>query len=176
LITGPTLPEVVSPPGVGVISGWAEYEQALDGQPVFVTRLNAGINKDQQEDGTISTMETKQAIIEGAEYFWWSSAVSASLIWRTREDYRDVREFSGCVLCLGRPADKSVKAVVFQNYEFPIKRSQIHGERKLTGAYGWLMKAGFLLPQVVRDSIILNDEKPSEKFPVPSYWRKEFQR
>jgi hypothetical protein len=64
-------------------------------------------------------------------------------------------------LCLGRPSDRTVKAIVFQNYEIPVKRWQVQGnERELTGDYGWLIKAGFLLPQEVRESQTRHNERP----------------
>ena len=129
---------------------WADYEDALDGSAVFVTKFDVWINKEKREYGNISNKRSQEAIVEGAEYLWQSTAVSASLLWRTNEDYRNVQGFSGSVLCLGHPSDKTVKAIVFQNYEMPIKSWQVKGEeRELTGDYGWLIKAGFFLPQEI---------------------------
>lgn len=163
LITGPELPPILSPSGVGIIRGWADYENALDGQPVFMTRFDVCINRVREEQGRIATESTKVALVQGAEYWWLSRAISASLLWRTKEDYRPVSGFSGSVLCLGRPGDAEVDAVVFQNYQTPMRRSQISGEEDLTGDHGWSMKAGFFLPQEIRECRIVTGIGQAER-------------
>lgn len=156
LITGPELPDIVSPPGVGVIDDWASYEDALDGCPVFASRFDVRVNNNKLEQGIIATGATKAAVVQGAEYFWGSRAVSASLLWRTEWDNVPLPGFSGSVLCLGRPGDAKVGAVVFQNYETPIKETQVLGEGNLKGKSGWTIKGGFLLPQEIRESTIVS--------------------
>ncbi|KAM5449053.1 hypothetical protein McanCB49686_006865 [Microsporum canis] len=158
LFTDSNLPEITSPPGVGIITGWANYVDALDGQPVFTTRFDVGRNRREQQTGTVSNNVTKEAIIEGSEYTWVSSAITASLLWRTRPDDLTLMGFSGSVLCLGRPTDETIKAVVFQNYCTQIKGWQMRdGERELQphgSGHGW-MKAGFLLPREVKECTII---------------------
>ncbi|KAM5467843.1 hypothetical protein MferCBS49748_003823 [Microsporum ferrugineum] len=158
LFTDSNLPEITSPPGVGIITGWANYVDALDGQPVFTTRFDVGRNRREQQTGTVSNSVTKEAIIEGSEYTWVSSAITASLLWRTRPDDFTLIGFSGSVLCLGRPSDETIKAVVFQNYCTQIKGWQMRdGERELQphgSGHGW-MKAGFLLPREVKECTII---------------------
>ncbi|KAK2785042.1 hypothetical protein FQN52_008764 [Onygenales sp. PD_12] len=161
LSTGPNLPHISSPPGVGMVTEWAEYEDALDGMPVFVTRFDAWINKSHHEHGRTSTDVTKRASVEGTEYLWLDQAVTASLLWRTDEDWRDAQGCSGSVLCLGRPTDPNIKAVVFQNYQTPINKHEIRGSKR--GDRAWLMKAGLLLPQEVRESQILSSKSPQEQ-------------
>lgn len=122
---------MISPSNVGIIDGWASYEDVLDGQPIFMTKFDVLKDKTKDMCGTIATEATKRAVVQGADYFWTGRAVSASLLWRTERDYESVRGWSGSVLCLGKPKDPKVKAVVFQNYERQIKTSQLQGERKL---------------------------------------------
>ncbi|KAK2803347.1 hypothetical protein FQN50_007006 [Emmonsiellopsis sp. PD_5] len=163
LLTGPNLPDITTPPGVGAVTGWAEYEEALDGKPVFVTRFDAWTKQSHHEHGRTSTNATKRAIVEGTEYLWVGQTVSTSLLWRTDEDWRDAQGCSGSVLCLGRPTDPNIKAVVFQNYQIPIQKHQIRGgKRARSGDRAWLMKAGFLLPQEVRESQILSSKSLQE--------------
>lgn len=160
------MPLITNPPGVGIVNEWANYKDALDGKPVFVARFRVWVNSAVKEYGVTSTEATKQALVEGTEYLWIERAVSASFLWRTIDgDRRSIGGFSGSVLCLGRPTDTSVKAVVFQNYETPIRLlSQIRGgERPLNNDEPWLMKAGFLLPQEIRDSQILMSPSAQER-------------
>lgn len=155
---------------MGEINEWGDYQTALDGEPVFVTRFNAATDTERTEIGEIPTQQTKDAIVEGAEYLWLSRAVSASLLWRTEQDYTDLRNFSGSVLCLGRPSAARVKALVFQNYQTPVRHSQVIGERPLRGDHSWTFKAGFVLPEEVRNSVILSsarrDERNFQTFPA----------
>lgn len=57
------------------------------------------------------------------------------------------------MLCLGKPEDKEVKAVVFQNYEAPM-REWADECKKLVNRHE-CMKGGFILPQEVQKSEIL---------------------
>ena len=114
---------MVSPPGVGQITGWADYRYALDGHPAFVTRLEMATDGEDEEYMKMKFSEsTKPAIVEGHEYFWSSQGVTASFLWRTHGDFETMSGNSGSVLCLGDPSDREVKAVVFQNYETPVKK------------------------------------------------------
>ncbi|CAG7990623.1 unnamed protein product [Penicillium nalgiovense] len=40
LISGPSLPDEVSPPGHPSVTGWASYSSALDGQYVYIVAQN----------------------------------------------------------------------------------------------------------------------------------------
>ncbi|GBF66033.1 hypothetical protein TMEN_8751 [Trichophyton mentagrophytes] len=164
LFTDSNLPRITSPAGVGMVTGWADYIDALEGKPVFATTFDVWINKERQVEGQIDTNSTKQAMIEGAEYMWESSAITASLLWRTvGKDNQSVGKFSGSVLCLGRPTDENVKAVVFQNYVTPVKEGQIRGEVPLSSTFNPTMKAGFLLPSEIRESEIICEPKQSQE-------------
>lgn len=164
LFTDSNLPRITSPPGVGMVTGWADYIDALEGKPVFTTTSDVSINQERRVEGQIATNSTKQAMIEGAEYVWESSAITASLLWRTiGKDNQPVDKFSGPVLCLGRPTDENVKAVVFQNYVTPVKEWQIRGEDPLSSTFNPTMKAGFLLPSEIRESEIICEPKQSQE-------------
>ena len=159
MITGKDLPWVTSPRAVGAVTEWANYEDALDGEHVFVSMFDVWINKERLYNGEITSQATQRAIVEGSEYLWTSRAMSASILWRTEEDWRSVTGSSGCALCLGKPSHRQVKAVVFQNFQTPVKHWQVHcGERKLVGDNGWWIKGGFVLPQEIRESTIVSGE------------------
>jgi hypothetical protein len=146
LVTGSNLPNARSPATVPKITRWADYDEALDGKPAFVMRL----------DGA-SRNSVQPALVEGTAYFWDAGGrVSASLFWRTPDDFDDVSETSGAVLCLGRPGDEEAKAVVFQNYEAPMRE---WADRKLRDELvdrHDCLKGGFVLPQEIRQSEILS--------------------
>ncbi|OAL67982.1 hypothetical protein A7C99_1115 [Trichophyton rubrum] len=67
LFTDSNLPRITSPPGVGMVTGWADYIDALEGKPVFTTTFDVSINKERRVEGQIATNSTKQAMIEGVE-------------------------------------------------------------------------------------------------------------
>ncbi|KAM5434248.1 hypothetical protein MferCBS31731_006742 [Microsporum ferrugineum] len=100
----------------------ANYNNALDGKPLFVTTFDTIKGETTQITGNVSTKPTQQAIVEGSQYAWESTAISASLLWRTTSDDDDVEGFSGAVLCLGRPSDQNVRAVVSQNFVTLVKK------------------------------------------------------
>lgn len=137
-----------SPPGVGVITGWAKYEDALDGKPAFEARLDTLLTRKQEQNGGVSSDTTKNALVLGTEYLWTGQAVTSSLLWRTDDDWRNASGLSGSVLCLGRSSDTTIQAVVFQNYQTSMKRRQLSGMK---------VKGGFLLPQEIRECEIQVD-------------------
>lgn len=125
------------------ITGWANYEEALDGKPVFVRQL----------DDIASSV---RALIEGTAYFWdKSDRVSASLFWRTEEDFDCASKNSTAVLCLGKLTDRNDRAVVFQSYGVPRPKYPNEGNLKLIDRHD-CMKGGFVLPQEIRESQILH--------------------
>lgn len=132
LITDDDLPEMTSPPGLPTIDGWATYSSVLDGGPLFVMRMNC---------------------VTGT---WRSFSQNASLLWRTNYDHDRADGFSGSVLCLGRPTDKNVTAVLFQNFESPIRPWQDLTDHTTTVTDKWnpTFKGDFLLPEKIRNATI----------------------
>jgi hypothetical protein len=53
-----------------------------------------------------------------------------------------VQGFSGSVMCLGRSIDPTARALLFQNYDTPIKPEHVKG--KVTDEWNPIVKAGFL--------------------------------
>jgi hypothetical protein len=85
---------------------------------------------------------------------------SVALLWRTTKDgtfnIYDASGFSGTVLCLGNPSNKTTKAVLFQNF-------QQSASRPMTGTdlpHQWI-KGGFLLPAEILQSTIDCSESDS---------------
>lgn len=68
--------------------------------------------------------------------------------------------WSGSALCLGKPTDLTAKALVFQNYERPIRHGEIAAnDRHLVGDNrGRVIKGGFLLPQEITEAEIVQGE------------------
>ncbi|KAI9789824.1 MAG: hypothetical protein M1816_005741 [Peltula sp. TS41687] len=167
LVTDKELPWVTSPPGVATINGWAQYDEALDGCPLFITVFNVYKNKWETKVGNAVSQATQKAIAEGVEYRWEKETFSqsAAILWRLeKEDWRDVRGFSGGVLCVGNPTDQFAKALVFQNFETPIKAWQVRGgDSVLVGTWGCTLKGGFVLPQEIRESQIQSGEAEKVK-------------
>jgi hypothetical protein len=159
LITDDNLPELSSSPGLPAIDGWGEYSDVLDGGAVFVTRIKMCTGAWRQLEGTGLSREAQRAVIAGAEYVWDKTTCSqtASLLWRTENVSDSARSFSGSVLCLGKPTDRVVKAVLFQNFETPVKPWDL-GEDYLGVPENEnrpvALKGGFLLPQEIRESEI----------------------
>ncbi|PGH23106.1 hypothetical protein AJ80_02880 [Polytolypa hystricis UAMH7299] len=102
--------------------------------------------------------------VEGTAYFWDKRGrVSASLFWRTEEDFDCASGNSSAVLCLGGLTDRNVRAVVFQSYEVPRWKLLYVGESdiKLIDMHD-CMKGGFVLPQEIQEiqeSQILHDDQ-----------------
>lgn len=162
LITGPDLPWLKSPTGVASVDGWARYEDALDGQPVFACLFNAWKNKLKILEGNVGAKATQQAVVVGSEHLWLKKAhsQSASILWRTEKDWVSSKGWSGSALCVGKPTDLTAKALVFQNYETPIRHGEIAAnDRPLVGDNGgWVIKGGFLLPQEIREAELVQGE------------------
>ncbi|KAK2812920.1 hypothetical protein FQN50_000941 [Emmonsiellopsis sp. PD_5] len=153
LVTGENLPDLTTPPFSPKISGWGSYSDALDGRPIFVTGFNVTTGNIEKNESTRLSTQAQAAVAVGSEYFWEKESCSqtVSILWRTRYDGdRAVGDFSGSVLCEGRPTDRVCRAVVFQNYEVPL-RDKEHSVSVPT------MKGGFVLPSVVRESEIICD-------------------
>lgn len=156
---------VQSPLGVGEVVGWANYEDALDGQSVFTCLLNVWADKTQTTQGDLASRATQKAFVMGSEYLWVKDAVSqsASTLWRTDLDNTMASGWSGSALCVGKPTDKYVKALVFQNFQKPLTSLDVAAnDRELSGDYGCCIKGGFVLPQEIRDSEISRGE-PAER-------------
>lgn len=84
LITGPDMPQLSSPTGVVSVVGWARYEDALDGQPVFTCLFNAWNNKLKILEGKVAVRATQQAVVVGSEYLWLKKFHSQSVENRDR--------------------------------------------------------------------------------------------
>lgn len=151
LITGPDMPWLNSPTGIVSVDGWAYYGDALDGQPVFTCLFNAWINKLKILEGNIAARATQEVVVVGSEYLWLkkSHSQSASILWRTDIDWMSSRGWSGSALCLGKPTDLTAKALVFQNYERPVRHGEVSAnDRHLVGDNGgWVIKGGFCCPR-----------------------------
>lgn len=62
---------------------------------------------------------------------------------------------------MGKPTDQCAKALVFQNFETPVKPWQVRGgDSVLDGDWGWTLKGAFVLPQEIRESQIQFGEAP----------------
>lgn len=162
LITGPEIPWLKSPAGVASVDGWAQYEDALDGQPVFTCHFNAKIDKLEIVEGIVAARATQQALVVGSEYLWLKNSHSqrASILWRTEIDWVSSKGWSGSALCVGKPTNPTAKALVFQNFERPIRSGGVAAtDRPLDGDNGnWVIKGGFLLPQEIREAEIMQGE------------------
>lgn len=64
---------------------------------------------------------------------------------------------SGSVLCLGRTTDATAQAIVFQNFQAPLRsENNIHDYRNTLTSdhYPLFVEGGFLLPKEIRQSHI----------------------
>ncbi|KAJ5888328.1 hypothetical protein N7495_008369 [Penicillium taxi] len=158
LITDKDLPEIISPPGYPVISGWATYSAALSGSEVYAARMNPVVKKWVHLEGKVDPQAIRNATVVGTQYLWdaGSSLQTASLLWTTKEPWSMADGWSGSVLCLGRLTDKSSRALVFQNYQVECTTNIT-----MNGRRDWIfVKGGFLLPDSVRSSeIIMGDNE-----------------
>ncbi|KAB8259788.1 hypothetical protein BDV32DRAFT_149988 [Aspergillus pseudonomiae] len=172
LISDPALPDLVSPPGYPSITGWADYSAALDGQEVYVVCHQTNVGRWRMIKGNLdSTLFTRAAVL-GTGYTWnrEDKSQNAFLLWHTGAEYAPADGWPGAPLCLGRPSDTAAKAVVFQNFQRPcLLVSQPEVEKQDA-----MIKAGFLLPQDIKNSTILSGEienpnKPFNTLPAANW-------
>ncbi|MCJ1343287.1 hypothetical protein MMC31_001480 [Peltigera leucophlebia] len=76
--------------------------------------------------------------------------------------------FSGSVLCLGKVTDKTAHAVLFQNFQSPIKPQEVIHDDKAVSNFGHFttFKAGFLLLTDIRTATIQMEEEPVMAVPA----------
>lgn len=79
--------------------------------------------------------------------------------------------WSGSALFVGKPTDLIAKALVFQNFERPMKR--VGTEKPLVGDNGSWVIRGILLPQEIRRQAEIVQGEPS---PKSWYSRTKFER
>ncbi|RPA74588.1 hypothetical protein BJ508DRAFT_312745 [Ascobolus immersus RN42] len=165
LLTTPNgLPAMTTPPGMPALErSFAAPESALDGNPVFAYDNEAHNNE--ASGGT-----TREEIVEAIRYDWETSSKETrrSLLWRTvpvEQSLASSKHASGSVLCLGKPADSSAKAICFQSFECPIpvrrltlaKYLEFRDWADCPGRGKWCYKGGFLLPKEVMEAEIIVD-------------------
>jgi hypothetical protein len=115
----------------------------------------------------------RRSQVEAMQYVWGKDLLDpkvAILWWNVLEphDILSAEGFSGSVLCQGRPTDKEVKALAFQNFQFRVA-PQSYNSAEWAHAY---IKGGFLLPDEILQSTIEcmdqeAEEKPSGTWPRP---------
>ncbi|KAJ9273436.1 hypothetical protein DTO212C5_510 [Paecilomyces variotii] len=161
LVTAPHLPDVFAPPGIHMAPVWAEYDDALEGEPVFEASLFLQYDKWKIMKGTVATEAVRLAVIEGTKYLWENEIgnPTISLLWRSEADGDDATGFSGSVLCLGTPTQKDVKPILFQNYARVIRNWPASEKSKPIGPCD-TVKGGFFLPDIIRKSKILLSNQP----------------
>ncbi|CAG8939211.1 unnamed protein product [Penicillium salamii] len=161
LISGRSLPDVVSPPGYPSVTGWATYSKALDGQDCYVVAQNASTGGIREVRGVINSNLFRpnlfrRAAVIGTGYSWDKirRQCNAFLLWHTEHLKAPADGTSGPPLCLGRPSDTAAQAVVFQNFQHSCQVAHVVGiwNKKQYS----LVKGGFILPQEIRDSTILS--------------------
>lgn len=110
------------------------------------------------------------AIAAGSEYTWLKKAVkpTSALPWRTTYDDESMAGFSGSVLCLGKVTDKTAYAVLFHNFQSPIKPQEVVHDHNAVSKFGHFatFKAGFLLPAEIRAAKIQMEEEPVMAVPA----------
>lgn len=165
------LPQLVSPPGYPAVSGWASYSAALSGSDVYVTRMNTVVGKWLTLEGTVDPNAIRNATVIGTQYLWDRTAYSqtASLLWKTNEPFSPAAGWSGAVLCLGRPTDKSSQAIVFQNFEV-LCTTLVNPESGTCDQA--IVKGGFLLPESIRSSKITTNDYQHRKRDSDTYPRR----
>lgn len=116
-------------------------------------KADTGVWRTLEGQGTSSAAQA--AVVAGTEYSWDRAAFTqnASILWRTNHDRDSAQGFSGSVLCVGKTTDPTAKAAVFQNFESPIKQWQVTED---FDAWSSTFKGGFLLPEEIRQSIVLS--------------------
>ncbi|KAJ5394289.1 uncharacterized protein N7487_011930 [Penicillium crustosum] len=168
LISGPSLPDVVSPPGYPLVTGWANYSAALDGQNVYVVAQNTNTGGLRKSHGVIDSRHPSlgqvtpgtKSKIHATRFCYGIQMVSSP----------QRMELRAPPLCLGRPSDTTALAVVFQNFQQSCLLADITKYTNTTWRTRFetkytLIKAGFILPLEVRDSTILSGEVPNSTIP-----------
>jgi hypothetical protein len=108
------------------------------------------------------------SIIHGTHYTWEERArgKSTALLWRTIRDTDRVDMASGSILCLGETHHETASALLFQNFEGPLRESegiQIGSNENMPS-----FKGGFLLPTEIRMATIISVENLfSQSFRTP---------
>lgn len=170
LITDQHLPRIINPPRTPRIIGWGEYSAVLDGEPVYICRFNAAASAWSPRGGQGVSRAAHAAIAAGAEYTWLQKAVkpTTALLWRTTYDQDSMAGFSGSVLCLGKVTDKTAYAVLFQNFQSPIKPQEVIHDHKAVTNIGHFatFKAGFLLPADIRAATIQMEDEQEMAVPA----------
>ncbi len=179
------LPRVDSPAGLPVIDGWARAVEALEGKPLFVTSTvicpnGNTIYGEVLDEATRKLLQNQveEVLAEGTQYSWdpTTRSQSVALLWRvvpdpktvsaatteTRRDdlhyfTRPAGGYSGSVVCLGKPTDKTAKAIVLQNFEVMLPTGKAiapaggHETTRLVD-----IKGGFVLPTFIYDACTLD--------------------
>lgn len=85
LTSDDNLPELVNYPNSPLLTGWGLYASVLDGESVFVSRINMATRRWRQLTSSGVSGPTQAAIAAGAEHSWESALVApgTSLLWRT---------------------------------------------------------------------------------------------
>lgn len=164
LVTSVSLPNITSPAGLPRIVRWGEYREVLDGSPIFVTSLNLHTGNPNARYGSAVSQRAQCALAEGSEYLWERSSASQSVsfLWRTVYDGDHLKGYSGSVLCLGQPQDRTCSAICFQNFETPLYSREFLREDGRAppndNIHSPTFKGGFLLPSEIRGAEILCGE------------------
>lgn len=171
LVTSTNLPNITSPAGLPRIVRWGEYREVLDGSPIFVTSLNLHTGNANTRYGSAVSWRAQCALAEGLEYLWERSSASQSVsfLWRTAYDGDWLEGYSGSVLCLGQPQDRTCSAICFQNFETPLYsreylREDGRGPSK-DNVHSPTIKGGFLLPSEILGAEILCGEAKASVAP-----------
>lgn len=164
LVTSDSLPVITSPIGTPRIVGWADYNDVLDGGPVFVVSSNVVTGNQNLRTGSGVSRAARRALVAGSEYSWERNPLSrsVSILWRTEYDGDRMEDFSGSVLCLGQVHAETCRAVCFQNFQTPLYSNQLlkydHQRAPPDTTSYPTVKGGFLLPQEIRESEILSED------------------
>jgi len=115
-------------------------------------------------------MDIQEDLSVAGRYTWEREAwrVGRTLLWRTAQsDDQSVIGTSGSVLCMGKPQDEEVSAVVFQNFQssFPLQVTVNYGlaltPTDMLDCQGWsTFKGGFVLPDEISRSQVIMGETP----------------
>lgn len=159
---GASLPELASPDSTPLIRGWGSYKDVLDGKSIFVTGQVVSTGNKKPREGTGVSETAQRALMEGLEYLWdrGLASVDVSFLWRTRFDGDRLGGMSGAVLCSGSLTDSTCKAIVFQNFEIPVRPGSLLDDPE----NAVIVKGGFLLPPEIRRSEILCDMEEQSEF------------